>query len=82
MSADESVAIVLEAFRAVEQRDERPLQQLYHRAVEFQPTFSSPHGGSWRGDGFSVGRSDHDELTRQRFSACDGPVRIPVEEEQ
>jgi len=49
MSVDESVAIVLEAFRAVEQRDEQRLQELYHPEVEFHWTPSLPYGGSSRG---------------------------------
>ena len=49
MSVDESVAIVLEAFQAVEQRDERRLQELYHPEVEFHWTPSLPYGGSSRG---------------------------------
>jgi ketosteroid isomerase-like protein len=49
MRADESVAIVLEAFRAVEQRDEQRLLELYHPEVEFQWTPSLPFGGGSRG---------------------------------
>ena len=49
MSVDESVAIVLEAFRAVEQRDEERLQELYDPEVEFHWTPSLPYGGSSRG---------------------------------
>jgi ketosteroid isomerase-like protein len=48
MSAYESVAIVLEAFRAVERRDERRLSELYHPEVEFHWTPSLPFGGSTR----------------------------------
>jgi ketosteroid isomerase-like protein len=47
----ESIAIVLEAFRAVEQRDEDRLLQLYHPEVEFHWTPSLPFGGSARGRG-------------------------------
>jgi ketosteroid isomerase-like protein len=47
-NADESVAIVLEAFRAVEERDEERLRELYHPEVEFHWTPSLPFGGSWR----------------------------------
>ena len=46
MIARESVAIVLEAFRAVEQRDEQRLLELYHPDVEFHWTPSLPFGGS------------------------------------
>jgi ketosteroid isomerase-like protein len=49
MSASESVAIVLEAFRAVEERDEQRLFELYHPEVEFHWTPSLPFGGSTRG---------------------------------
>ena len=35
MSTRDNVAIVLEAFRAVERRDRRRLQELYHPEVEF-----------------------------------------------
>jgi ketosteroid isomerase-like protein len=45
MSATESVAIVLEAFRAVEQRDEQRELELYHPEVEFHWTPSLPYGG-------------------------------------
>jgi ketosteroid isomerase-like protein len=46
MSESDSVAIVLEAFRAVEQRDEERLLELYHPAVEFHWPPSLPFGGS------------------------------------
>jgi ketosteroid isomerase-like protein len=49
MSVDESVAIVLAAFRAVEQRDEQRLLELYHPEVEFHWPPSLPFGGSSRG---------------------------------
>ena len=49
MGSTESVAIVLEAFQAVEQRDERRLRELYHPDVEFHWPPSLPFGGSWRG---------------------------------
>ncbi len=49
MGANESVAIVLEAFRAVEQRDQQRLRELYHPEVEFHWTPSLPFGGSSRG---------------------------------
>jgi ketosteroid isomerase-like protein len=49
MSVDESVAIVLEAFRAVEQRDEQRLQELYDPEVEFHWAPSLSYGGSSRG---------------------------------
>ena len=49
MSARASVAIVLEAFGAVEQRDEKRLLELYHPEVEFHWTPSLPYGGSSRG---------------------------------
>jgi uncharacterized protein len=49
MGARESVAIVLEAFRAVEQRDEHRLLELYHPEVEFHWTPSLPFGGSTTG---------------------------------
>jgi ketosteroid isomerase-like protein len=49
MSVDETVAIVLEAFRAVEQRDDRRLNELYHPEVEFHWPGSLPFGGSSRG---------------------------------
>jgi len=45
---NESVAIVLEAFRAVEQRDEQRLHDLYHPEVEFHWTPSLPYGGTSR----------------------------------
>jgi ketosteroid isomerase-like protein len=44
MSESDSVAIVMEAFRAVEQRDEERLLELYHPAVEFHPDRRRP---SW-----------------------------------
>jgi ketosteroid isomerase-like protein len=49
MSVDETVAIVLEAFRAVEERDDQRLYQLYHPEVEFHWPPSLPFGGSSRG---------------------------------
>ncbi len=36
MSVDNSVAIVLAAFEAVERRDQQRLRELYHPEVEFQ----------------------------------------------
>jgi ketosteroid isomerase-like protein len=50
MSAKESVEIVLEAFKAVEQRDEQRLLALYHPEVEFHWPPSLPYGGSSRGE--------------------------------
>ncbi len=50
MSVSESVAIVLAAFRAVEERDHQRLRALYHPEVEFHWTPSLPFGGSPRGD--------------------------------
>jgi ketosteroid isomerase-like protein len=44
MSASDSVAIVLEAFRAVEQRDEDRLRKLFHPSVEFHWPPSLPFG--------------------------------------
>jgi len=49
MSVEESVAIVLEAFRAVEQRDDQRLEELYDAEVEFHWPPSLPYGGSSRG---------------------------------
>jgi ketosteroid isomerase-like protein len=49
MTVDESVAIVLDAFRAVERRDEQRLRELYHPEVEFHWPDSLPFGGSSRG---------------------------------
>jgi uncharacterized protein len=46
---NESVQLVLEAFRAVEDRDERRLLELYHPEVEFHWPPSLPYGGSFRG---------------------------------
>jgi ketosteroid isomerase-like protein len=46
MGARDSVAIVLEAFRAVEQRDEERLLELYHPDVEFHWPPSLPFGRS------------------------------------
>ena len=50
MSAQKSVEIVLEAFKAVEQRDEQRLLALYHPEVEFHWPPSLPYGGSSRGE--------------------------------
>jgi ketosteroid isomerase-like protein len=47
----ESVRIVLEAFDAVEQRDEPRLVRLYHPDVEFHWPASLPYGGSFHGLG-------------------------------
>jgi ketosteroid isomerase-like protein len=49
MSVDDAVGIVLEAFRAVEQRDEQRLYALYHPEVEFHWTPSLPFGRASRG---------------------------------
>jgi uncharacterized protein len=49
MSASESVAIVLEAFRAVEQRDQARLWEFYHPEVEFHWPPTLPFGGSSHG---------------------------------
>ena len=53
MSTAESVAIVLEAFKAVEQRDEQRLVELYHPDVEFHWTPSLPFGGGTAGPSWS-----------------------------
>jgi len=44
-----STDIVLEAFKAVERRDEQRLADLYHPEVEFHWPPSLPYGGSFRG---------------------------------
>jgi ketosteroid isomerase-like protein len=49
MSVDNSVAIVLAAFEAVERRDQQRLRELYHPEVEFHWPASLPFGGSSRG---------------------------------
>jgi ketosteroid isomerase-like protein len=49
MGVRESVAIVLAAFRAVEERDEQRLRELYHPQVEFHWPPSLPFGGAGRG---------------------------------
>jgi uncharacterized protein len=48
VSGKESVAIVVDAFKAVEQRDEQRLFELYHPEVEFHWTPSLPFGGTTR----------------------------------
>jgi ketosteroid isomerase-like protein len=48
MSASESVAIVLEAFKAVEERDDERLLELYHPERELHWPPSLPFGGSSR----------------------------------
>jgi ketosteroid isomerase-like protein len=55
MSVNESVSIVLEAFRAVEQRDEQRLRELCHPEVTFHWPPSLPFGTSRAGlrDGWS-----------------------------
>jgi ketosteroid isomerase-like protein len=49
MSVRASTGIVLEAFDAVQRRDEQRLAQLYHPEVEFHWPRSLPYGGSFRG---------------------------------
>lgn len=49
MNVMASTGIVMEAFGAVERRDERRLAQLYHPEVEFHWPPSVPYGGSFRG---------------------------------
>jgi ketosteroid isomerase-like protein len=49
VSVDESVAIVLEAFRAVERRDEQRLRELCHPEVSFHWPPSLPFGASSSG---------------------------------
>jgi ketosteroid isomerase-like protein len=49
MNANESVAIVLEAFTAVEEWDNQRLLELYHPEIEFHWPPSLPFGGSTRG---------------------------------
>lgn len=48
MSAQRSVEIVLDAFRAVERRDEVRLQQLYHPQVSFHWPPELPYGSGGR----------------------------------
>jgi ketosteroid isomerase-like protein len=50
VETNESVQVVLEAFHAVEDRDERRLLELYHPEVEFHWPASLPYGGSFRAD--------------------------------
>jgi ketosteroid isomerase-like protein len=47
---NESVHVVLEAFRAVEDRDQQRLRELYHTEVEFHWPASLPYGGSFRAE--------------------------------
>jgi uncharacterized protein len=49
MSGNESVSIVLDAFRAVEQRDEQRLRELCHPDVAFHWPPSLPFGASQSG---------------------------------
>jgi ketosteroid isomerase-like protein len=49
MSVDNSVAIVLAAFEAVERRDQQRLREHCHPEVEFHWPASLPFGGSSRG---------------------------------
>jgi ketosteroid isomerase-like protein len=49
VSVNESVSIVLEAFRAVEERDEQRLRKLCHREVAFHWPPSLPFGASQSG---------------------------------
>jgi ketosteroid isomerase-like protein len=53
VSVDESVSIVLEAFRAVEHRDEQRLRELCHPEVTFHWPPSLPFGASHAGIGDS-----------------------------
>jgi ketosteroid isomerase-like protein len=53
VSVKENVSIVLEAFRAVEQRDEQRLRELCHREVSFHWPPSLPFGASHSGVGDS-----------------------------
>jgi ketosteroid isomerase-like protein len=46
-----NVAVVLAAFRAVEERDPEKLFELYHDDVELHDAPSLPYGGSTRGKG-------------------------------
>jgi uncharacterized protein len=50
MKVSKNIEIVLEAFKAVERRDEQRLIELYHPEVEFHWPSSLPYGGSFRGE--------------------------------
>jgi hypothetical protein len=56
VETNESVQVVLEAFHAVEDRDERRLLELYHPEVEFHWPASLPYGGSFRADSRTPGQ--------------------------
>jgi ketosteroid isomerase-like protein len=47
--ARESIQVVLDTFRAVEERDRERLLTLYHPDVEFVWPLSLPYGGTFRG---------------------------------
>jgi ketosteroid isomerase-like protein len=47
--ASESAQVVLDTFRAVEERDRDRLLDLYHPDVEFVWPLSLPYGGTYRG---------------------------------
>jgi ketosteroid isomerase-like protein len=49
MRTSKSVGVVLEAFRAVEQRDEERQRDLFHPDAEFHWPPSLPYGGTLRG---------------------------------
>jgi uncharacterized protein len=49
MAEKESIEIVLEAFDALEHRDDPRLLRLYHPEVEFHWPASLPYGGSFHG---------------------------------
>jgi uncharacterized protein len=48
---EQSVRVVLETFRAIEDRDVMQLLELYHPDLEFHWPPSLPYGGSFRADG-------------------------------
>jgi uncharacterized protein len=56
VETNQSVQVVLEAFRAVEDRDERRLLELYHPEVEFHWPPSLPYGGSFRAESRTPGQ--------------------------
>ena len=76
---EKNAEVVLEVFRAVEERDAETLFGLYHEDVEFHDASSLPYGGVTRG--LELAREQLQSRPEQTWLGTWGPLQ-PTEEER
>ncbi len=76
MGTNESVAVVLDAFRAVEERDEQRFLAMCHPEVEFHWPSPLPYGGTFRAADAAVRRRPGWEETWDRLQPTEAERRM------